>query len=192
MYPFLNGKIVYLRGLERTDLELLKKWLSDEKVTYYLEMGERPPTSEYLNQHFEQYLYGPNDISFIIMHKKDDVPIGWSGLHGLNLVKHSCDMRFFIGETKYRKMTNILDTQELLLEYAFMKLNMHKVVAGANVENKGSWKTLERGGFVKEGTFRDYVYRNGRYYDMYMYSILKKEYDERAKRKAVETNETIN
>jgi len=54
---------------------------------------------------------------------------------------------------------------------------MNKIQAGANAENPRSWKMLERLGFVSEGTFRDGVFRNGKYYDTHMYSMLRIEYD---------------
>ena len=85
-------------------------------------------------------------------------------------------LRFFIGDTKFWNMTSALESFKLLLEYSFKKLNLHKVTAGANVENKNSWKIIERIGFVKEGTIRDTIYRNGKYYDAYFYSILRNEY----------------
>jgi len=48
--PFLQGKIIYLMGMERSDLELLKKWISNEKVTYLLETGDFPPTIDRLKK----------------------------------------------------------------------------------------------------------------------------------------------
>jgi len=166
-----------MRGMERTDLEFLKKWISNEKVTHYLETGDRPPTIERLNEQFDRESKSQNDIPFMVIHQKGNVPIGWGGLYDINWIKRSCEMRFFIGETKYWKLTAVLESEKLLIQYAFEKLNLHKVRAGANIENKGSWKVLEREGFVKEGVFRDSVYRNGKYYDVYVYSMLRKEYD---------------
>jgi len=174
---FLTGKTVYLRGMEKEDLQLLKKWICDEKVTHYLETGALPPSIERLNEEYEQELKTQKNISFLVISKKKDIPIGWGGLYIIDWIKRSSELRFFIGETKYWNMTAALESEKLLFQYAFEKLNLHKVFAGANVENKGSWKVLERLGFVKEGVFRDTVYRNGKYYDAYMYSILRSEYD---------------
>jgi len=176
-HPFLTGNTVYLRGLERSDLELLKRWISDEKVTHYLETGTFPLSIERLNEDYENELKNQKDISFLVIFKKSDTPIGWGGLYNTDWIKRSSELRFFIGETKHWKLTAALESQKLLLQYAFEKLNLHRVTGGANVENKGSWKVLERIGFVKEGVFRDVVYRNGKYYDAYMYSMLRKEYE---------------
>ncbi len=176
-YAFLIGNTVYLRAIEKEDLQLLKKWICDEKVTHYLETGARPPSTELLNEEYEQGLKTQKDVSFLLISKKKDIPIGWGGLYNIDWIKRSSELRFFIGETKFWKMTAALESEKLLLQYAFEKLNLHKVIGGANVENKGSWKVMERVGFVKEGVFRDAVYRNGKYYDAYMYSILRSEYD---------------
>lgn len=174
-FSFLTGKSVYLRGLEEDDLVHLKEWLCNEKVTHYLEFGAWPPSIEQLTK---QYVSDTkNEVSFLVLSKNRDKPIGWGGLYEINWIKRSAELRFFIGETKFWNMTIALESFKLLLDYSFKKLNLHKVTAGANVENKNSWKIIERVGFVKEGTLRDAVFRNGKYYDAYIYSILEKEFD---------------
>ena len=175
--PFLQGKIIYLTGMERSDLELLKKWINNEKVTYLLETGDFPPTIDRLKKQYDREINEKNDVSFIVRFKKNDKPIGWGGLYDIRWIKHSCELRFFIGEPKYWIVSAALDGMSVLMKYGFEKLNMNKIQAGANTENPRSWKMLERLGFVSEGTFRDGVFRNGKYYDTYMYSMLRIEYD---------------
>ena len=175
-YAFLIGKSVYLRGLEKNDLSNLKKWISDEKVTKFLETGYFPPSDEKLFEQYENEMKLQKDVSFLVLSKKENIPIGWGGLYEINWIKRSAELRFFIGETKFWKITAALESEKLLLQYAFEKLNLHKVTGGANVENKGSWKIIERIGFVKDGVLRDSVFRNGRYYDVYTYSMLEDEY----------------
>lgn len=175
-YAFLTGKTVYLRSLEKDDLCNIKKWLCDEKVTKFLESGTFPPYNDKLIEQYENENKTQNNVPFLVVSKKENIPIGWAGLYNIDWIKRSSELRFFIGETQFWKMTAALETEKLLLEYAFEKLNMHKVTGGANVENKGSWKIIERAGFVKEGILRDNVYRNGKYYDVYIYSILISEY----------------
>jgi len=77
--PFLQGKIIYLSGMERSDLELLKKWISNEKVTYLLETGDFPPTIDRLKKQYDREINEKNDVSFIVRFKKNDKPIGWGG-----------------------------------------------------------------------------------------------------------------
>ena len=174
-FSFLTGNSVYLRGLEKDDLIYLKEWLCNEKVTHYLEFGVWPPSIEQLSKQYEND--SNDDVSFLVVSKNGDKPIGWGGLYDINWIKRSAELRFFIGDTKFWNMTFTLESFQLLLEYSFKKLNLHKVTAGANVENKNSWKVIERIGFVKEGTIRDTIYRNGKYYDAYFYSILINEYE---------------
>lgn len=187
MISFLTGQQVYFRGIESSDFVFLKKWISDEKVTALLETGTFPPTTERLNEQFGRDLTSAKDVVFIIIRTADDVPIGWGGLYDINWIAHSCELRFFIGETKSWTLSFALEGMLLLIKYGFEKLNMHRIKAGANVENGRSWKTLERVGFVREGIFRDLIYRNGRYYDAYMYSILKKEYEKLIERQKIPT-----
>ena len=176
-YAFLTGETVYLRGLEKDDLPNLKNWLCDEKVTRFLESGTFPSSIEQFIEQYENEIKNQKNVLFLVMSKKENIPIGWGGLYEINWIKRSAELRFFIGETQFWKITAALESEKLLLQYAFETLNMHKVTGGANVENKGSWKIIERIGFVKEGVLRDSVYRNGKYYDVYIYSMLRNEYE---------------
>jgi RimJ/RimL family protein N-acetyltransferase len=174
-FPFITGKIVTLQGLEIEDLNYLKKWLCNSQVTNFLEQGIFPPSIEQLSKQYETE--SEKNISFMVFLKNQNTPIGWGGLYEINWIKRSAELRFFIGDPKHWNLTSALESFKLLLEYAFNKLNLHKISAGANIENKNSWKIIERVGFVKEGTIRDTVYKNGRYYDAYFYSILRNEFE---------------
>ena len=53
---------------------------------------------------------------------------------------------------------------------------MNCVYCRVKEDNIASQKMFEKCGFVKEGCLRSRVYRQGRYFDFYEYSILKSEY----------------
>lgn len=64
----------------------------------------------------------------------------------------------------------------LLLTYCFEHLGLHRVSA-ETFEYNTAWRDLVMGmGFEKEGTARDYLYRDGRYWDKETYALLEREY----------------
>ena len=65
---------------------------------------------------------------------------------------------------------------ELLLSYCFELLDLHRVSA-ETFEYHTAWRDLVEGmGFQKEGTAREYLRRDGRYWDKEFYSLLEHEY----------------
>lgn len=176
-HPFIIGKKLYLRGLERKDLEgNYFQWANDPEVTYYMFMGAYPNTIEALQEEYDKLIKSKNDVVFAIIDKKTDTHIGNVGLYTINWISRSGELRIIIGEKKYWGKGYGTEATKLVLEYAFDKLNLNKVWLGVNVEHVAAVRCYENAGFVKEGILREEIYRNGKYYDAVRMSVLRKEY----------------
>ena len=172
--PFLIGKKIYLRGLEESDLENIQKWLCDSAVTKLLFQGDRPPNLQVMKEDFNKKIRDGMEIVFAIINKTSDFYIGWTGIYEINWVSRSGELRFFIGEKKYWEKGLATEAVRLLIDYAFNKLNLHKLYGGANIENYGSLKIFRRLGFEEEGISKEGHFRNGRYYDLVRFGLINK------------------
>ena len=65
----------------------------------------------------------------------------------------------------------------LLLDYSFLTTLVARVQAHTDVRNVASQRVLEKAGFVKEGTNRQSYFANGGMHDMFIFSILRKEWN---------------
>jgi len=63
-----------------------------------------------------------------------------------------------------------------VLEYAFVTLGMHRVIAMTACENVASVALLERLGLRREGHFRQSVWLKGKWEDEYLYAMLQEEW----------------
>jgi RimJ/RimL family protein N-acetyltransferase len=63
-----------------------------------------------------------------------------------------------------------------LLDYLFVDLRLHRVVAITDCENEASVALLERLGMRREGHFIENVWFKGRWGDEYLYAILRREW----------------
>lgn len=61
----------------------------------------------------------------------------------------------------------------LLVEFAFANLKLNKLVAACSTKNSGSYKLLEKLGFVREGCLAQNSIINNQYVDDYVYALLK-------------------
>ncbi|HEY7340879.1 MAG TPA: GNAT family protein [Ktedonobacterales bacterium] len=63
-----------------------------------------------------------------------------------------------------------------VLDYAFVSLGLHRVIAITDVENAASVALLERLGLRREGHFRQNIWFKGKWGDEYLYAILQEEW----------------
>ena len=63
-----------------------------------------------------------------------------------------------------------------MLEHAFSNMNLHRVELAVLEDNRRARALYEKVGFVEEGKKREVRYKNGKFVDMVMYSILKRDF----------------
>lgn len=175
--PFIIGKNVYLKGMEKGDLPNLVKWINDSEMTHYLFMGDRPAHLELLAEQWEKDIRNPNEIVFAVVEKKKDKMIGWGGLYSINWISRSAEYRVFIGNKNCRDKGIGTEVNRIIIKYGFEKLNLNKVWLGVNTSHKAAVRSYEKAGFVKEGVLRQEIFRNNQYYDAVRMSILRNEYE---------------
>lgn len=181
--PYMTGEKVYLRGIEKEDITGgMANWANDPEITHYMVMGAVPnggvlycswdsPEVEY-----ERMINSKHDVIFAITDKKTDHLIGIIGLYEISWIGRNAELRIVIGEKKFLGKGYGAEATKLVLKYGFEKLNLHKVRLGVNASDERANQCYKKVGFVYEGTMRDYHFRNGRYYNANLYSILEDEF----------------
>lgn len=64
-----------------------------------------------------------------------------------------------------------------IVDYLFRHTPVVRIEAGTEFGNTGERRALERAGFTHEGTLRQAVFRDGRWRDSTIYSILRSEHE---------------
>jgi len=67
------------------------------------------------------------------------------------------------------------ETMQLLVNYAFNELNLHRLQLTVFSYNEGAVKLYESIGFKHEGTYREFLQRDGKRHDMHLYGLLASE-----------------
>ena len=63
----------------------------------------------------------------------------------------------------------------LVLDFGFDRMGLNRIEAVVFRDNAASCGLLEKLGFEREGLLREYEYLRGRYEDMAMYSLLRRQ-----------------
>ena len=70
-----------------------------------------------------------------------------------------------------------LTALRLLLRFAFDELNLYRVQLTVFSYNPRAIRLYEKLGFRHEGTFREFVQRDGARHDMLLYGLLRQEWE---------------
>lgn len=98
--------------------------------------------------------------------------------YAIDISEHNrhCTVGVTIGDRDYWGEGYGRESLELLLRYCFEELGMHRVHT-ETFEYNEAWQSLVRdAGFTHEGVERDYLYRDGEYWDKEIFSMLEDEY----------------
>jgi RimJ/RimL family protein N-acetyltransferase len=178
---FLGKRTIALRAFAHGDLDAYRRWLDDPKVTEFLEMGARPTRDADCEAFWRLANESDDAIVFAIVERKTGAVVGTCGLYLIQWICRRAQFNILIGEPAAWDKGYGSEAARLILGYAFDKLNLNSVQLGVNADNKRAIRSYEKVGFVHEGVRRQFVYRNGRYYDMVMMSVLREDYAARAK-----------
>jgi ribosomal-protein-alanine N-acetyltransferase len=176
-FTFIEGDVVYCRGLKQEDAAAMSNWLNDDEVTKLLYQGLRPMSAAAVHEMWSREAVDSNTISLAVCRKEDDVFVGTTGIYDLQWVMRSASFRVFIGDKRSWDRGIGTECARLMLRYGFDKLNLNRIWLGVNAANERAVRAYEKAGFVREGLLRQEQFRNGRYYDVVRMGVLRAEYE---------------
>ncbi len=174
----LEGKLVRLRALEPSDVELAYTWVNDREVTAYLMLRypmSRGQEEKYLSEASSEGSSFP-DVRLAI-ETRDGVHIGMCGPHRARPEDRGAELGIMIGDKSFWSNGYGTDTMQTLVRFAFEQMNLHKVALGVFEFNERAQACYRKCGFVEEGRFREEYFQDGRYWDVIRMSILRGEWE---------------
>jgi RimJ/RimL family protein N-acetyltransferase len=175
--PMIRGERVYLRPAEREDIPIFVRWLNDAETNSYLSL--RSPLSLPIEEDwFERSVaqQGKDGYHFVICRLDDDRPIGTIGLFALDLVNGKAGVGITIGEKQLWGQGYGSDALNALLDFGFGALRLERMWLEVYDFNARGRRSYEKCGFTLEGTERHAAYRDGKFIDTQLMSILRDEW----------------
>jgi RimJ/RimL family protein N-acetyltransferase len=173
--PFIIGDRIYLRPLEPAlDNHLYATWRNDTELRRWFSIY---PSSDARGKERIENLY--KDFRHIILGvalKSDNTLIGLVGLKDINYVDQSAEFYIIIGARNLQGKGYGTEATKLMVRYGFMELNLNRIQTQDMEENIGGWRADEKAGFKYEGTLREVIPRFGKFHDVRVYSILRREF----------------
>ena len=176
------GEKIRLRAIEREDLPRYVDWFADAAVSENLE-NQMPMSLVHEEHWFEENLKQPVAQQALAVDAKTGrgkwEHIGGAGFHVVDKRNRLAECGLFIGPRKYRGKGYGRDILQTLLRYGFDTLNLNRIQLRVMEFNQRAIRLYEKTGFVREGSMREAHFYRGRYWDMHLYSILRREWEAR-------------
>jgi RimJ/RimL family protein N-acetyltransferase len=183
--PFVIGERLYLRPLEPAqDNHLYATWRNNEDIRRWFSVY---PSSDTRGKERLENLYKDfHHILLGVVLKSDNTLIGLVGLKDVNVLNQSAEFYVIIGDPAAWGKGYGTEATKLMIHYGFMELNLNRIQTQDMDENVGGWRADEKAGFKYEGTLREAIPRFGKFHDVRVYSLLRREYLEYLKNENME------
>lgn len=171
-------RTVFFRAFEEEDAELIYQWRNDDNLTSMTTgMSRRMGKEECLEWVKARMKHHDYKVFWAICANDTGKMIGYASLTDIHYINSSANFSgILIGDRKYQDGTAWIETYLFVYEYVFERLNLNRLYGHAINEHKTTLAMRHAMFNVTEGVMRQAAYKNGRYYDVSVSSILRNEY----------------
>lgn len=167
----------HLRELERKDLSAINKWRNDPELIELLGAPFRYINLDVDIKWYESYMSNRgNAVRCAITEDDKDEILGLVSLVSVDYMNQSAEFHIMIGDTQNQGRGIGTFAVRSMLNHAFNNMNLQRVELTVLEDNVRAKHLYEKCGFVYEGRNRKAKYKNGKFVDTLMYSILKSEF----------------
>lgn len=175
----MESNRIYLRALEPDDYLTSYQWRNDHAlmrgVIEYPRYVSKEIERRWVLKAIEEHECG-KALRLAICLKENDRHIGYIYLTNIDRQNRSCGISTLIGEKAYLKLGLASEARFLIFRYAFIELGLNRISARILSINKASINSVEKFGYIYEGTLRKAIFRNGSFHDVMLYSMLRDEF----------------
>jgi RimJ/RimL family protein N-acetyltransferase len=174
--PRLTGNLVSLRELRASDAPSLFAALSSEQVTKFI---SPPPSTvddfgRFITWAIRQRQSGQY-VCFAVVPRGSDAAVGIFQVRSLEPAFGTADWGFALASECWGTGM-FTDGAELIVDFAFDVLGVHRLEARAALKNGRGNGALRKLGAVQESVLRRSFFRDGEYLDQALWAILPEEW----------------
>ncbi len=116
---------------------------------------------------------------FAIEVNRSKLLVGGCALTGVSITNRSASFGIALYNKTYWNKGYGTEATQLMLSYGFNQLNLYRIHLTVFEFNERARHVYEKVGFTQVGLHRQALFRNGRYWDIYIMDFLAKEYRKR-------------
>ena len=177
-FPVLETKRLVLREVTKEDAKSIFKYLSDKEVMKYYGLKPFKSKKDALDEisWYQSLQNKKTGIRWGITLKDQGVVIGSCGFHNIVSQHFRTEIGFELSKDQWGKGI-AAEAVEAIISYGFDQMNFQRIEALVEPPNLSSQKLVEKMDFIREGLLRSYEYTCGEFDDLYIYSLLRQDFD---------------
>ena len=168
---------IRLRALTTEDAKITWLWQNSPEIKEFYSDHPYPVNFEMEKLWYEKITYTNIPVTvFGIEILENHKLIGMSILKNINLIHRSAELGIFIGDTSEKHKGYSGEATRLTLKFGFLDMGLNRIYLKVHEDNTPALKLYEKNGFKKEGLLRKSVFKNGRFKNEIIMSLLKEEF----------------
>lgn len=171
----IKGKIVTLRAITQTDLQLICDMFNDPELEDLVVGWAFPISIEQQKKWFENNIGDNKNFRFVI-ETEENGAVGIATLTDIDWKNRRATHGIKLANIQNRTKGVGTDTVMALMRYAFDELGLHRLDGSWFDFNTASKKLYTKCGWKEEGVKREYVYKKGEWRDLTIVGVLEKDY----------------
>ncbi len=166
-----------LRELEREDMKSINKWRNDPNLIACLGAPYRFINEDVDSDWYDKYIHTRSNSvrCAIVDSEKEDEVLGLISLLDINYINRSGTLHIMIGGAENRGKGLGTFAVKAMIEHAFLNLNLRRIELGVLENNISAIHLYEKCGFCREGMKRESNYKSGKYINMIIMALLRKD-----------------
>lgn len=186
--PHIRGKRLFLREYREEDFPRLRGWINNPDETANMSpIFDRVQSEAMTREFFESVVKNKMPGHYmIIADGETEEYIGQADLRTSPDSSRQACLAIVIPDPANRGKGYGREAMELLLDFGFFRLNLHKIWLQVFLRNETAIHLYRTLGFHEDGILREDVYREGGYLDLMVMSLLQREWRARQGYPAIE------
>ncbi|MFY7742075.1 MAG: GNAT family N-acetyltransferase [Flavobacterium sp.] len=172
----LKGQHIYLRALEPEDLEFVYQLENDESV-WEISQTQTPYSRFLIRQYLDnaqQDIYEAKQFRLAICKNDSFQAIGLIDLFDFDPKNKRAGIGILIQKEENKQKGFGRQALELLIHFAFERLEVHQLYANIATTNEASIALFTTFGFECVGIKKEWNFQNGNYSDEALYQLIRK------------------
>lgn len=159
-----------VREIEEKDLNPIVEWRNNPKILKWL-ISYLPLNITSQKYWYDDYLKDSTRQLFIIEYANKS--IGLIGLKNIDYKNQIAELTIYI-DIEYQNKNFGSQSLEQLINFAFNEMNLRKIKAVVFSDNEKALHFYNKFNFVREGTFKKEIYKNGEFKDLMLLALFRK------------------
>jgi RimJ/RimL family protein N-acetyltransferase len=177
----LETRRLLLREYTLDDWPAVNAYTSDPQVVQYMSFG--PTTPEQTREHLQWAIAAgaeqPRSLYELgVVLRSENRLIGTATLQVDSRERRQAHFSYLF-HREFWGQGYATEAIRHLIHFGFTELHLHRVADDCDARNLASARVMEKLGMRREGHLRETIWKDGHWYDEYLYAILAHEWDRR-------------